>query len=158
MIEENETEGYTYKVLGKDRFMRQSPFQSLKRAGVTVTFGSDYPVSGGLEGVCPLNNIWAAVNRKTLGGDKIDSPASEYLDVKDSIDAYTINAARQLKAEKEIGSLEVGKSADFVVLDKDILAIDPTDVHGILETAGFKDGVSVLKTYLRGKLVYEKKQ
>ena len=151
-----EEDGYTYKVLGRERYLRQIPFQSLKKAGVTITFGSDFPVSGGLEGVDPLNNIWAAVNRKTLGGSKIYSPASEYLDLKDAIDAYTINAARQLKAEAEIGSLEVGKAADFVVLDRDILAIDPYDVHGTITDLEFADGVSVLRTYLRGKLVYEK--
>ncbi len=156
-FEGKEEEGYTYKVLGRERFMRQSPFQSLKKAGVVITFGSDYPVSGGIDGVYPLNEMWAAINRKTMGGNGIYSPASEYLDVKDAIDACTINAARQLKAEKEIGSLEVGKSADFIVLDKDILTINPLDIHGIVEELGFKDGVSVVKTYLRGKLVYEKK-
>lgn len=156
--EGEETESYTYKVLGRDRFMRQSPFRSLKRAGVTITFGSDYPVSGGIEGVFPLNEMWAAINRKTLAGKGIYSPAGEYLDVKDSIDAYTINAARQLKSEKDIGSLEVGKSADFVILDKDILTIDPLDIHGVVEELDFNDGVSILQTWLRGRLVYEKEQ
>lgn len=156
--DDSEDKTYTYQVLGKERFMRQSPLQSLKKAGVTITFGSDCPVSGGETGLNPLNNIWAAVNRETLGGTDIYSPKDEYLGVKDSIDAYTINAARQLKAEDEIGSLEAGKAADFVILDKDILSIDPLKVHGPLkELFGDDEGVFVLSTYLGGKLVYEKK-
>ena len=86
-----------------------------------------------------------AVNRKTDAN--IYPPASEYLGVKDAIDACTINAAKQLNAEKDWGSIEVGKSADFIVIDQDILTIDPKKINEI----------QVQQTYLRGKQVYQRK-
>jgi predicted amidohydrolase YtcJ len=60
------------------------------------------------------------------------------------VDAYTINAAFALKQERTTGSLESGKRADFIVLDRDIFAIDPFDLHD----------TRVLSTYLDGRQVY----
>ena len=60
------------------------------------------------------------------------------------VDAYTINAAFALKQERTTGSLERGKRADFIVLDRDIFALDPFDLHS----------TRVLLTYLDGRQVY----
>jgi predicted amidohydrolase YtcJ len=68
--------------------------------------------------------------------------------IRDVIDAYTINGARMLNLQKDAGSIEVGKSADFIVLDRDILALaDGGHAEGIAET-------HVLGTWFRGKKVY----
>jgi len=63
------------------------------------------------------------------------------------VDAYTINAVSALKQERATGSLENGKRGDFIVLDRDIFAIDPYDLHD----------TRVLSTYLDGREVYTAK-
>ncbi len=135
---------FTEDVLGKERYLRQVPLASLAKGGVTLTFGSDYPVSGGEQGVNPFLNMWVAVNRDH--NEMIAPPRSEAITVKESIDAYTINGARQLGAEDLVGSITTGKSADFVICSDDLLTINPEKL---------KD-VTIEKTYFRGDCVYGK--
>ena len=68
----------------------------------------------------------------------------ERISILEAIKTFTINAAYVLGKEKEIGSLEIGKKADFIVLDKDIFTTEPLDVHDI----------NVERTYFNGELVY----
>ena len=135
---------YTEEVLGRERYLRQVPLASLLKGGVTLTFGSDFPASDGPVGVNPFFNMWVAVNRRT--DETIAPPNSEGIEVGDCIDAYTINGARQLGAADRIGSVSVGKSADFVICSDDLLAIDPQRLKE----------VSVEQTYFQGKCVYER--
>ena len=67
----------------------------------------------------------------------------ERLSVKDMIEAYTINGAYQIYREDEVGSLEAGKFADYLILDADPLTIDPLKL----------DGIKVLHTVFEGKKV-----
>ena len=71
--------------------------------------------------------------------------AEEAIDVKEAIRVYTINGAYIGKDEDSLGSIEPGKFADIIVLDRDILSIDPEDILN----------VKVLKTFSDGKIVYE---
>jgi predicted amidohydrolase YtcJ len=140
-------------VLGKERAWTEYPLGSLFDAGIIVTSSGDYPVS-------PENNpfwaIEAGVTRNLNNADyygvdditDIDDPQwllnpDERATVKQMIEAYTINGAYQMRSEDTIGSLAVGKSGDFIVIDKDILKIDPLEL----------DAIKVHATIFEGKVV-----
>lgn len=135
---------FTYDALGAERYARQMPIGTLTRQGTVVTFGSDAPVSNGLEGVNPFLEIYHAVNRGVAPGNYVP-PVGEGISVGEAVKCYTINAAVQMGCADEFGSLTIGKSADFVVLDRDIMT---TEVDDIPET-------KVLATYFRGVPVYK---
>ena len=86
------------------------------------------------------------LNGKVVTVDADDSVAEEGIPIMDAIRAYTINGAYLEGKEAEKGSIEPGKLADFVVLDRDITTRDPEE---ILET-------TVLMTIVGGRVVYEK--
>jgi hypothetical protein len=69
---------------------------------------------------------------------------SERLDIASLIRGYTLDGAYQLRMEDEIGSLEVGKKADLVVLDKNLFEIDPYSFSS----------VKVIMTVLDGRIIY----
>ena len=122
------------------------PFKSMKDAGATLLGGSDAPVN--TRDPQPFVNIATAVTRQLPGAQPI-TPAQR-ISIEDAIDAYTINGARYLYLEKDAGSIEAGKSADFIVLDRDIV-----------ELAHQGKGVEiaqtrVLKTWFRGVAVYSR--
>lgn len=87
------------------------------------------------------------ITRVARGSGEPPLGTDEGLTIADVIDAYTINAAIAARQEATTGSLEVGKRADLVVLDRDITAIDPATL----------DDTEVLATWIDGKLVYERK-
>ncbi len=138
-----------------DRAEKEYPLQSFYNAGVKVTSSSDHPVT-------PYPNpFWAIetgvtrnlANAEFYGVEKItnkDDPQwllwpEERVSVTDMLKAYTINGAYQLFGEAEFGSIEVGKSADFVVIDKNPIDLCPLKI----------DSIKVKKTIFRGKIVYE---
>jgi len=130
-------------VFGEERYLKYNlPLKTVLDGGSTLSFGSDGPASRGEYGINPINNIWACTNQ---GNDPtlVNRP-SENITVAQAVDGYTINAARQMGAADEFGSITVGKSADFVVLSQDIFSIDPANI---------KD-TKVEKTFLKGKCVY----
>lgn len=134
----------TDAVLGEERSCRQSPFKTLLEKGVTFTFGSDAPVSGGKKGINPFSNTYYCVAR-SFDSDLVFPPRSEGIEVASCIDAYTINAAKQVCAENDLGSITAGKQAHFVVLDRDVFEIDWREI---------KD-VQVAETWYRGICVHE---
>lgn len=120
------------------------PFRSLKEAGGILVAGSDAPVN--TRDPQPFVNMAIAVTRQLPGQPPI-TPA-ERISIRDAIEAYTINGARFLNRDHEAGSLEVGKSADFIVLDRDVLK---------LAAAGQAQQIArtqVLETWFRGQPVY----
>jgi predicted amidohydrolase YtcJ len=122
------------------------PFKALKDAGATLVGGSDAPVN--TRDPQPFVNIATAVTRQLPGQPPI-TPAQR-LSIEDAIDAYTINGARYLNRDQETGSIEAGKSADFIVLDRDILK---------LAAAGQAMDIAhtqVLETWFKGAAVYRR--
>jgi predicted amidohydrolase YtcJ len=138
---------YGKQFVSDDQFNRYFRFNSLKQLGVRLTFGSDYPASGaGMLGMSPILQMEIGHTRQAAG--KPDAPIqpreSERLDIDSLIRGYTIDAAWQLRMEDEIGSLEVGKKADLVVLDHNLFDVDPYEIHN----------TRVLMTMLGGDVVY----
>jgi predicted amidohydrolase YtcJ len=105
--------------IGAKRCASSYANRSLIDAGARLAFGSDWPVAP----IDPLLGIDAAVNRRTLDGKHEGGWfAAQKITVAEAIEAYTLGSAHAGFQEKDRGSLEVGKLADFVVLSRDILA------------------------------------
>jgi len=116
-------------------------WSSLMKSGAKVLNGTDAPI----EPVDPIPCFYAAVTRKDLNGyPEGGYEAEEKLSREEAIATYTINGAYGMFAEEYRGSLEVGKYADLVLLDTDIMSC-PEDE--ILKT-------KVLRTILSGRTVY----
>jgi predicted amidohydrolase YtcJ len=122
--------GETESHLGPDRFARMEPFGSLRNAGARVISGSDWPIDpfdtflalkvGVTRSGDPTNPHSAASIAPIFEGKINNDPALSRADVLRSI---TMNAAYQLRMEAYIGSIEVGKLADMIVLDKNFMTV-----------------------------------
>lgn len=120
------------------------PVKAVKNAGGILAGGSDAPVE--TRDPRPFINMSRAVTRAYPGKPALSPQQS--ITIRDAIDAYTINGARMLNIQKEAGSLETGKSADFIILDRDILALaDSGKPEAVADT-------KVLETWFQGKKVY----
>jgi len=117
------------------------PWQTLLSSGAIIAGGSDFPI----ESHNPLMGIDAFVNRIPFG-EKTTWVGSERLNVEDALAAYTINAHQLSGNEQVRGKIEVGREADFTLLDKDITKVDKSE---ILEAR-------VLATIINGQIKYIK--
>ena len=130
------------KRIGRERLKEIYSFKSFLDAGVTLCFGSDWTVAP----INPLLGIYAAVTRRTLDDKNPDGWIPEQkISVEDAIKCYTINNAYAAFEEDIKGSIEPGKLADLVVLDNDILTIDPVKI---------KD-VKINMTVFDGNIIYQ---
>ncbi|MBT8093047.1 MAG: amidohydrolase [Gammaproteobacteria bacterium] len=139
---------YGEQFVSKDQFSRYWRFKSLEDLGVRLTFGSDFPASGaGTLGLSPVRQIEIGHTRQEAGRPDaaVQPRESERLDVASLVRGFTIDAAYQMRMEDDIGSIEVGKKADLIVLDQDIFEVDAYDIHK----------TKVLLTMLDGEVVYE---
>jgi len=123
--------------LGEERADRISPTGSALSEGLMFTLHDDAPIVK----PSPLRSVWAAVNRTTSSGAVLgkDQAISPY----EALRAVTYNAAYQHFEEAEKGTLEVGKRADFVVLDSNPLTAPPSSIRDIQVLETIKDGRSV---------------
>lgn len=128
--------------LGPERLETAYAWRTMVDSGARVGFGSDYPV----ESANPLWGIYAATTRQDHDGQPDGGWYPEQrITATEALRAYTLDAAHACFEEDLRGSLEVGKLADVVVLDRDILAVRPQE---LLET-------QVTMTLIGGKIVYE---
>lgn len=130
--------------LGAQRLKDAYAYKQLLKQNGWIPLGTDFPV----ENISPILTFYAATVRADAkgfpqGGFQMENA----LTPEEALKGMTIWAAKANFEEKEKGSLEVGKLADFVILDTDILKSSP---QNILKT-------KVLKTYLNGEKVYEAK-
>ncbi len=130
--------------IGPERIKYTYPFRSFLDQGVRLCFGTDWTVAP----INPLLGIYAAVTRRTLDGKNPEGWIPEQkLTVEEAVQCYTINSAYAAFEENIKGSLERGKLADMVVLDKNIFEIKPEEIQN----------TNVVMTILGGKIIYEKK-
>jgi predicted amidohydrolase YtcJ len=129
------------KLLGPERLKRAFAYSDFADHGAHLTIGSDSPTAP----YAPLPNLYVATTRKSAKQpEEKDAPvnANFRLDLAQAVGAATSGAAYSCFAEKRVGSLDVGKMADFVVVDMD------WDGEELLKA-------SINQTWFEGKMVYE---
>ncbi len=128
--------------VGAERITGAYAWRTLRDAGTRLALGSDFPV----ESVDPRLGLYAAVTRADAEGNPVGGWMSqEKLTAFEALRGFTLDAAYAGFAEDEVGSLQPGKRADFVVLGEDPLAVAPERLRTL----------SVRATYVDGKAVYE---
>lgn len=131
------------KKIGSERIKTTYAFNSLLKSGATLAFGSDWTVAP----LDPLAGIYAAVTRRTLDNRHPEGwIPEEKIPVEEAIKGYTINAAYAEFSEKEKGSIEPGKLADLVILDRNILKIKLEDIRS----------TRVLMTVVDGRIIFDR--
>jgi len=129
-------------MLGEERTWQMYPIASVQKAGGRIVGGSDYWVTD----LDPLLAIETAITRQdpwTNEGPVLN--VDERVDLATMIEAYTINGAYQMGLEDEQGSIEVGKRADLVVLNRNLFELAPAKINE----------ARVMMTIFDGRTVYE---
>ncbi|HTF18634.1 MAG TPA: amidohydrolase family protein [Chryseolinea sp.] len=136
---DNYTDGLVKPYIQENAYTYMYPAHSIMAHGGMICGASDWPVSS----ANPFEAIYVAETRK--GENGVLNP-SEIMSRKDMLQAYTLHAARAILREKEIGSLDVGKQADLIVLDRDVLNGSSDSIRN----------TKVLWTMVNGKIVYQR--
>jgi predicted amidohydrolase YtcJ len=127
--------------IGRERVDRMYPIGSIQRNGGRIVGGSDWSVSS----LDPLQAIEVAMRRQNPDSDDGEVlNASERVDLATMIAAYTVNGAYLMKHEDRVGSIQTGKRADLVVLDRNLFEIAATEINA----------ARVLMTVFDGEVVY----
>ncbi|ODU45044.1 amidohydrolase [uncultured Aquimonas sp.] len=126
--------------LGEDRLAGAYAWRRMKEAGAVLALGSDFPV----EAVDPVLGLHAAATRQDARGwPEGGWIASQKLDLMEALRGFTLDAAHAGFAESEVGSLEVGKRADFVVLSRPLEDLAPASILDLKVESTWVDGVRV---------------
>ncbi|MDB5963284.1 MAG: amidohydrolase [Massilia sp.] len=130
--------------VGSERIKGAYAWRTFLKQGSRIACGSDFPV----ESPNPFYGIHAAVTRQSAA----NLPAAGWhkeqaMTINEAFRCFTLDAAFAGHQENQIGSLETGKWADFIVIDRDMFTIAPADIHKI----------GVLQTWVAGKQVFQKK-
>ncbi len=128
--------------LGPERVLYAYAWRKLLDHGASLALGSDFPV----ERANPMLGIHSAVTSQdqNKGWPEGGWYPKESLTREEAVWGFTLDAARSGFMEQSVGSLESGKRADFIVLDRNIFEVDAAEI------AGYR----VLQTWLDGELVY----
>ena len=137
------------KVFGAQNMRWFFPLKSFLQQGIPVAGGTDHMIGHGKDNAVnpynPFLNIWSCVTRKTRAGETFYP--EEKISREDALRMYTTGAAWIQWAEKNRGSLEIGKYADLVVIDRDFMKVPEAELKDI----------QPLQTIVNGKVVYEKR-
>ncbi len=134
---------WAIKRIGNERIKYTHPYKSFLDNNVMVCFGTDWPVVT----IDPFLTLYAAVTRRTVDGKNPEGwIPGQKISIKEAIKCYTLNSAYAEFMEKDKGSIEPGKLADFVVLSDNLLTIDPVKI---------KD-VKAEMTITGGRIVYKR--
>lgn len=147
---------YEYEFIGEDRIQRLYPYKSLINNNILIASSCEYFNE---ESINPIKGVWCSVTRnlyKFSDEDKLDKNImmdpkyrlnpDERVTVMEALKSFTIDAAYILGRESYVGSIEIGKNADFIVLDKNIFTSNFEEISDI----------NVCRTYFEGQLVYNK--
>ena len=118
----------TIPFLGPERSAHMYPIGSVQKSGATVAFGSDWSVSS----PNPFEEMETAVTRLGALGETTEPfLPEEAITLPEAIAAFTINAAYTNRLDKDTGSIEAGKRADLVVLDRNLFEIPPSEMSDV---------------------------
>jgi predicted amidohydrolase YtcJ len=139
---DDDTLGIWARNIGPERASRAWVWRSIQAKGGALAFGSDWPVVT----LNPWPGVQTALTRQTSEGNPPGGfIPQQRLSLDDTIRGYTLGAAFAGRREKTEGSLEPGKLADFILLDRDLFKIEPSEI----------DKTEVLITVVGGKVVYQ---
>ena len=124
--------------LGPERVNRINPLFDASEREILYTLHSDCPITP----ISPLFSIWAAVNRQSMNGEILGE--DQRISVEKALETMTIDGAKLNFDEANSGSIEVGKVADFAVLESDPTKIDPMKIKDI----------QIISTIIDGNIVY----
>lgn len=136
------------RLFGPERSQRIFQTRTLLGSGVMLVWGSDWPVTG----VSPLDGLETATTRRYPGGKDLDGKEDraflpeERVSLEQAIVAYTAAGAYLMHDENNRGSLDKGKTADLVVLEKNLFDVSPLAIHQ----------TRVEMTVIAGKIVFER--
>lgn len=127
---------------GKARCRWEWPHRSLLDAGAILAFGTDYPIVS----FDPFENIYAAVTRKDDARKPTGINPEEKISLAETLICYTINGAYVYDMESELGTLETGKLADIIVIDRNMFDISEEEIPDC----------KIQYTFFNGKEIYAK--
>lgn len=139
--------------LNKKIYNHQFRYKVLADDGVIITQGSDFPAA---DTINPLENIEMSHTRMRAGavGEKAIPSLEESLPLDLAIKTCTINGAKQMQMENKIGSIEAGKYADIIVLEKNIFEIKPNEIHSALPVFVMMNG-KIRYNFMKEENMYE---
>ena len=135
---------WLYDRIGKKRAIHAYAFQDLLEKSTVIAFGTDFPV----EEISPMMTFYSATVRKDKDGYPEDGFQTEnIMNRVDALKAMTIFGAYANFEENEKGSIEIGKDADFIILDNDILRSPESSIPN----------TNVVATFINGELVFNRR-
>ena len=139
---DEDTLGIWARNIGPERAKRAWVWRSIESKGGAIAFGSDWPVVT----LNPWPGVQTALTRQTSDGKpEYGFVPQQRLSLEETLRAYTLGAAFAGRREKTEGSIETGKLADLIILDRNLFSIEPTEIGK----------TEVLLTIAGGKVVYE---